>query len=95
MFKLVLTQPNKFLIYNRIKMRHQILGIILILAITCCKIKAENKLTNNQLETVNSRALVSLQEIAKDIKINLVEMWTVLWRKEKNMVQRGIELYKF
>lgn len=89
MFKLVLTEPTKFLIYNRIKMRHQILGIILILAITCCKIKAENKLTNYNLETVNSRALVSLQEIAKEIKSNLAEMWTVLRRKEKNMVQRG------
>lgn len=89
MFKLVLTEPTKFLIYNRNKMRHQILGIILILAITCCKIKAENKLTNYNLETVNSRALVSLQEIAKEIKSNLAEMWTVLRRKEKNMVQRG------
>lgn len=89
MFKFELTQPKKFLIYNRFKMRHQILGIILLLAITCCKIKAENKLTNYHLETVNSRALVSLQEIAKEMKSNLAEMWTVLRRKETNMVQRG------
>lgn len=74
-------------------MRLQILGIILLLAITCCKIKAENKLTNNQLETVNSRALVSLQEISKEIKSNLAEMWNVLRRKEKNMVQGGTKLY--
>lgn len=52
----------------------------MILAAIICTTSAENQF---DVEAINSRALISLQGIAKEMNSNLSKMWTVLWREEK------------